>query len=57
MMNSIIPTTATNLDTGAVNSGESSVPPHASIDEKVQKSIDNSCTAADGRARNKSGTS
>jgi nitrite reductase/ring-hydroxylating ferredoxin subunit/uncharacterized membrane protein len=35
-----IPTTVTNLDTDALNSGESSVLPHSSIDEIVQKSID-----------------
>jgi nitrite reductase/ring-hydroxylating ferredoxin subunit/uncharacterized membrane protein len=40
MMNPNIPTIPTNPDTGVLNSGESPVPPHASIDERVQKLID-----------------
>ena len=40
MTNPNIPTILTNLDTGVLNSGESPVLPHASIDERVQKLID-----------------
>src|SRR5437763_7120927 len=40
MTNPNIPTIPTNLDIGVLNSEESPVPPHASIDERVQKVID-----------------
>src|SRR5881394_3161647 len=40
MTNPNIPTIPTNLDIGVLNSEESPVPPHASIDEAVQKLID-----------------
>ena len=40
MTNPNFPATPTNLDTGALNSGESPVLPHASIDARVQKLID-----------------
>jgi nitrite reductase/ring-hydroxylating ferredoxin subunit/uncharacterized membrane protein len=40
MTNPNITTIPTNLDIGVPNSGEAPVPPHASIDERVQKLID-----------------
>lgn len=40
MTNPNIPTIPTNLDIGVLNSEESPVPPHTSIDERVQKLID-----------------
>src|SRR5216683_4738979 len=40
MANPNIPTTPTNLDIGVPDSGESPVPSHAPIDERVQKQID-----------------
>lgn len=40
MTNPNIPSIFTNLDTGVLNSGESPVLPHATIDERVQKLID-----------------
>src|SRR5438094_10134795 len=40
MTNPNIPTIPTNLYIGVLNSEESPVPPHASIDERVQKVID-----------------
>jgi hypothetical protein len=40
MTNPNITTIPTNLGTGVLNSGESPVLPHASIDERVQKLID-----------------
>src|SRR5438477_8852798 len=40
MTNPNIPTIPTNLDIGVLNSEESPVPPHASVDERVQKVID-----------------
>src|SRR5437762_11971476 len=40
MTNPNIPTIPTNLDIGVLNSEESPVPPHTSIDGRVQKLID-----------------
>src|SRR5260370_420646 len=40
MTNPNIPTIPTNRDTGVLGSGESPVPPHPPIDERLQKRID-----------------